>query len=192
MRIHRHIAVLTFPMLVLTYIAGGQDSGTLFDHNLVSNGNADTGAATTDAGAIPGWANPAGTPVVKAYPPGPKSPLGVPADHGTNFFTAASADKSTLSQVIDLSPGITAIDGGGVTFELSAYLAGEGSDDDNARVTVSFADDKKQEIGSAMKLMLVLTHRCTDTLAGVSRGNGSTHVRSGQVGTAIALVTERW
>lgn len=150
MGILRRIAVLTLPVLVLTYIAGGQDSGTLFDHNLVSNGNADTGAATTDAGAITGWTHPTGTPVVKTYPPGPKSPLGVPADHGPNFFAAGSADKSTVSQVIDLSPGITAIDAGGVTFDLSAYLAGEGSDDDNARVTVSFAGDKKQELGSAM------------------------------------------
>ena len=149
MGILRHIAVLTFPVLVLTYIAEGQVSGTIFDHNLVINGNADTGAPTSDAGAMPGWTNPAGTPMVKAYPPGPKSALGVPADHGPNFFAAGSADKSTLSQVIDLSPGATAIDGGGVTFEASAYLAGEGSDDDNARVTISFANDKKQEIGSA-------------------------------------------
>jgi hypothetical protein len=168
----RRTAVLTLPLMMFSYIAGGETTGTIFDHNLVSNGNADTNSATTDAGAISGWANPVGTPMVKAYPPGPKSPLGVPGDHGPNFFAAGSADKSTLSQVIDLSPGMTVIDGGGVTFDLSAYLAGEGSDDDNARVTVSFANDKEQEIVSAVVGPVTPEEREKQTISVLRRAIG--------------------
>ncbi len=142
-------SVSAIPLLMLSSLAGGQNTAAIFDRNLVTNGNADAGPATNDAGAITGWANPSGTPMVRAYPSAPKAPLGVPADHGPNFFAAGSANKSTLSQLIDLSPGANAIDTRGVTFELSAYLAGEGSDDDTARVIVSFADEKNQELSSA-------------------------------------------
>lgn len=174
---------------MVSYLEGGETTGTIFDHNLVINGNADAGAATTDAGTIPGWANPTGTPFVKAYPPGPKSPLGVPADHGPNFFAAGSADKSTLSQVIDLSPGSTAIDGGGVTFDLSAYLAGEGSDDDNARVTVSFEDDKKQAIGSAVIGPVTPDDREKQTISVLRRAIGP--VPAGARSATVTLQLEK-
>ena len=145
--IHR-TAVLAAGLLIFGQMAAAQSADSVFGRNLVVNGNADAGSATNNASEIPGW-KATGTPVVKAYPKGTKSDWGVPADHGANFFTAGSANKTTLSQTIDLTPGATTIDAGNVTFDLSACLGGVRDDEDNARVIVSFANDKKEEIGTA-------------------------------------------
>ena len=165
-------AVLVAGLLIFGQMAAAQSADSVFERNLVVNGNADAGSATNSPGAIPGWKT-TGTPIVKAYGTDPKAGWGVPADRGANFFTAGSANKSTLSQVIDLTPGASAIDAGNVTFDLSAYLGGVRDDEDNSRVIVSFANDKNEEVATATVGPITREERHNHSVVALRRAIGA-------------------
>jgi hypothetical protein len=137
-------------LLLLAFFFAGNDADaqSLFGKNLIVNGNADAGGATENAGSIQGWANPTGTPRVRAYATTEHQEPGVPTDHGPNYFNGGSADTSSLTQTIDLTPAGQAIDTGGVTFDASAYIGGAGSDDDTAQMKVAFKGQDGGELSS--------------------------------------------
>jgi uncharacterized protein (TIGR03437 family) len=89
---------------------------------------------------IPGWTRTGKTDVV---PYGRFMDLTHPAplNHGNHYFVGGwSNANSTLSQDIDLSAGAATIDGGGVTFDASAYLGDDFGKPDHAAMTVTFYD----------------------------------------------------
>jgi len=128
--------------VIAASLAGGQ---TTFGRNLISNPGAEDGDVslpqyTGPVPAIPGWTRAGKTDVV---PYGRFMDLSHPApmNHRNNYFVGGwSNASSTLSQEIDLSAGAATIDGGGVTFEASAYLGDDFAKPDSAAMTVSFYD----------------------------------------------------
>ena len=110
--------------------------------NLIVNGNAEaaTGSADGTPVATPGWTATgeatAGQYGVNGWPgltdPGP-------ADRGLNLFSGGVADAtSSLTQTINVAQFASSIDASRVTYELSGWLGGWQSQDDNATLTVTF------------------------------------------------------
>jgi uncharacterized protein (TIGR03437 family) len=97
--------------------------------NLIVNGNAESGSAGTGLATpvtIPGW-TVTGKPTVLPY--GLTGYLSTnnpaPPDHGFQYFAAQSA--STMTQVIDVSSGASAISAGNVKYTAAAYLGSLGT-----------------------------------------------------------------
>ena len=105
---------------------------TTFGSNLIANGNAENGVA--------GWNATPQFEVVKYGAAGgfpfPADPG--PADRGTYFFGGGYAALSTASQTIDLSSLAATINTGASRYDLSAWLGGYDSQNDNAKLTATF------------------------------------------------------
>ena len=133
---------------------------TIFGHNLIANGGAETGAGTdglSTPASIPGWTL-TGAPRVITYASGYDLVATgiVPNNHLANYFAGGlNTAASTLSQAIDLSSGAANIDTGNVTYEVSGYLGGRG--DNTAVLTVTFLG------GSANQLAVVTLGPVTAT-----------------------------
>jgi streptogramin lyase len=137
----------------------GRLSVSLFQSNLIVNGDAEAGAASADGNAVPvpGWDLHGTNFAVVAYdtssggivfPPS----SGGPPDHGAKLFTGGihdgnigssacgtnSADVSCATQTVYVSSGAATIDTGGATFDLSGWLGGFGAQADNAVLTAKF------------------------------------------------------
>ncbi len=123
---------------------------TIFGHNLIANGGAETGAGTdglTTPAAIPGW-TVSGGPRVITYASGYDLLASgiVPNNHLTNYFAGGlNTAASSLTQAIDLSSGAASIDTGTVTYDVSGYLGGRG--DNTAVLTVTFLGGSANQLG---------------------------------------------
>lgn len=109
-----------------------------FGTNLILNGDAEAGVA----GTTPGWVTTGGfTSAAYGDPNWIPSDAPGPADRGSNFFVGGSkTPSSTAFQSIDVSFGSNQIDTGYITFDISAYMGGWRTDDDNVVVGLSFKD----------------------------------------------------
>jgi uncharacterized protein (TIGR03437 family) len=132
-------------VIAATLATAGGGGETIFGRNLISNPGAEDGDVsmpqyTGPVPVIPGWTRAGKTDVV---PYGRFMDLShmAPLNHGNNYFVGGwSNSSSTLSQEIDLAAGAATIDGGGVTFDVSAYLGDDFGKPDYAAMTVSFYD----------------------------------------------------
>jgi hypothetical protein len=127
----------------------------LFGTNLILNGDAESGSGSASGNDvltnIPGW-TPTGNFTVVQYgaPSFPSATSPGPLARGQNFFAGGPDNSSSsASQVIDLSPGASSIDAGGVTCSLSGYLGGYASQEDNAVLTATFQDVHGSRLGTA-------------------------------------------
>ena len=123
---------------------------TIFGHNLIANGSAETGAGTdglTTPASIPGWTL-SGAPRVITYASGYDLVTTgiVPNNHLANYFAGGLNNAaSSLAQTIDVSSGASSIDTGNVTYEVSGYLGGRG--DNTAVLTVTFLGGSANQLG---------------------------------------------
>ena len=118
--------------------------GQLFGSNLIQNGGAEQGAASPDGGAtlatIPGWTTTENFNVV-AYdlPEWPTASDPGPANRGNNLFVGGRPSAlSTATQTVSISSLAAAVDGVGVTYNLSAWLGGYQTQNDNAVLEAHF------------------------------------------------------
>jgi hypothetical protein len=145
------IALTTLALAALPLCA----SASVFGSNIIVNGDAEAAAgAPNDSSTVatPGFVVVgAFTPVVYNAPGGfPVTGDPGVAAGGANFFSGGPSNgSSSASQVIDLSSGASTIDLGGVGFDLSAYLGGFASQNDNAVLTISFLDAVSAVLGGA-------------------------------------------
>jgi uncharacterized protein (TIGR03437 family) len=129
---------LAIGLLILSQAAQAQ---SIFGKNLIVNGDAEAGTASTAAGtaiaSIPGW-TAAASPNVLPYSLKLRlEPTSIgPVNRGANYFAAVNTAKAVLTQKIDISAGASAIDAGNVSFDASAYLGGDS--EDNAQMLVTF------------------------------------------------------
>ncbi|HZQ49715.1 MAG TPA: phosphoesterase [Candidatus Dormibacteraeota bacterium] len=113
--------------------------------NLVQNGGAESDTGATDSAPIvppSAWTATAGEPDVVQYGASGGFPTAGdpgPTDRGSNFFGGGNAPCSEMTPKIDLRSRAADIDGGKVSFYLSAWLGGWDGQDDFATVTVTFA-----------------------------------------------------
>ncbi len=126
----------------------------IFGSNLIVNGGAEDEGATSDI-VIPvtGWTS-TGTFTALSYSIGGGFPA--PGDPGVsvggnNFFSGGnSASISTGTQTIDISSGASLIDTGTASYDLSGYLGGFATQDDNATLTISFLGALDAVLGTAV------------------------------------------
>lgn len=131
-----------------------------FGVNLIANSDAEAGPGGTGGAvaSIPGWTASTPAPTVVLYGSGayPSLTDPGPVDRGTKFFGGGNSASTSLSQTIDLGFGSTAIDAGEATFDLSGYLGGFSSQNDQVSFTLTFLDSGSQAIGSSTVLGPVL------------------------------------
>ncbi len=114
-----------------------------FGSNLVVNGNAETGAGSTDGSVVPvpGWTTSGNFTVVQYGASGgfPAATDPGPANRGSNFFAGGPSNGfSSATQTINVSQEATAISAGTASYTLSGYLGGFASQDDNAVFSATF------------------------------------------------------
>jgi uncharacterized protein (TIGR03437 family) len=128
---------------------------SILGSNLIVNGNAESGAASSDGTtlvtSIPGWTR-AGSANVLPYNLTGYLLLSDPAppDRGFQYFYSGNvgAGASTLTQAINVSSGGSIISGGNVKFTASAYLGGVAGNGHTAQVTVAFQNGSGQTFSS--------------------------------------------
>ncbi|MFE3187877.1 alkaline phosphatase family protein [Nocardia sp. NPDC059240] len=118
--------------------------------NLIVNGDAEAGYCTTDwnaATTLPGWSITSGSPDVICSSAGsftyPSSPT-----PGKAFFAPGNQGDGAIAQTVNVASAASAIDGGGVTYNLEGWLGGWGSYAGQAQVAVTFLNGSGQSVGS--------------------------------------------
>ena len=125
-----------------------------FGTNLIVNGDAESGAGSNDGSvvaSIPGWSTLNGNFTVVQYGASGGFPtLGDPgpANRGNNFFAGGpGTNEGSGSQALDISSISTQVDAGLITYDLSAYLGGWQSQDDEADISLWFWDQGNNLVG---------------------------------------------
>ena len=151
---HR-IALACAAALGLATLPGASFATTTFGSNLIVNGNAEADPGSTDGGeigAVTGFGRSGQFTVVQYDASGgfPTSSDPGPASRGKNFFGGGpSAALSTGTQTLHLTDIALSIDGGQAGYDLSAWLGGYSTQDDNAILSIAFLDIDNAQLGSA-------------------------------------------
>ncbi len=129
----------------------------IFGPNLIVNGNAEAGPGSTDGSTFPvpnapGW-TVVGNFIVNQYNIAGGFPLSTDPGSPTrasNYFAGGNANaSSSATQSINVTAGAATIDAGTATYNLSGWLGGFSSQDDQALLTVTFRNAGAASIGSA-------------------------------------------
>jgi hypothetical protein len=159
--------------------------------NLILNGNAETGLCTTtglDTMTIPGWQITSGGPDTVCYGASgyPTTSEG-PPDAGNGFFAGGSKGNASMQQVVSVSSGSAAINGGGVTYDLSGWLGGYASQTDNVGVVATFENSAGTSLGTATLAPVTPAERDDDTELLSESATGTV-----PAGTTQVLVQVNW
>lgn len=125
--------------------------------NLIVNGDAEAGYCTTDwtaATTIPGWTVLSGSPDVVCYSAGSFGHPASPAP-GTAFFAPGNQGDGAMEQAVDVSSAAGAIDGGGVSYNLSGWLGGWTTYAGHVQVSLQFQDGSGRQLGAGAVLPTV-------------------------------------
>ncbi|HEX9047458.1 MAG TPA: hypothetical protein VF988_10565 [Verrucomicrobiae bacterium] len=120
-------------------------AASLFETNLIVNGNAEAGPGSTLGDTVmpvPGWTTANGF-TVTLYGTASDIPTNCPGpvDRGTNLFTGGlDTTGSSAFQIIDLSGAAAQIDAGTVFANLNGYLGGWQGQNDAATLKADFTD----------------------------------------------------
>lgn len=122
--------------------------------NLIINGDAESGLCTTtglDTTTMPGWTITSGGPDAVCYgaPGYPTASSPGPSNRGNAFFAGGSKGNAQAQQVVNVSSAATAINAGGVTYNLSGWLGGYASQTDNVGVVATFENAAGGALGAA-------------------------------------------
>jgi len=136
-------------------LAGVRALGQSFSSNLIANPGAEAGISSLGRGEIlvpiPGWSTTDKFTVIaygtdnwpSAADPGPD-------DRGHNLFIGGTpSNLSTAIQAVDVSVWSGAIDGSGVTYQMSGWLGGWSDQNDNAAFSATFLGLGDVTLGSA-------------------------------------------
>lgn len=156
--------------------------------NLIVNGDAEGGGYCTGdwaaATTVPGWTTQAGGVDVMCYSAGS---FGLPADGrtpGRGFFAPGNFGDGSMAQTEDVSSAAAAIDGGGVSYDLSGWLGGWTTYAGYAAVSLHFHDAAGRPLGPAPALPAVTAAdrgQATEFLARGATGSVPAGTRSIQV-----------
>jgi hypothetical protein len=153
--------------------------------NLILNGNAEAGLCTTtglDTMTIPGWQITSGGPDSVCYgASGYPTDSAGPPDAGNAFFAGGSKGNATMQQVVNVSSGSAAINGGGVTYNLSGWLGGYSTQTDNVGVVATFENSAGTSLGTASLGPVSPAQRDDDTELISQSATGTVPVNTTQV-----------
>ncbi|MDH6136743.1 hypothetical protein P3T37_006174 [Kitasatospora sp. MAA4] len=138
--------------------------------NLIVDPGAESAAICSPNGldgmTVPGWTVTSGEPNVVCYGAAGGYPTastpGSPT-RGTGFFAGGATGNSGLSQTADVSSAATAIDTGGVGYNLSGWLGGYGSQNDRVGLTATFQSASGAALGTAQIAPVTNTDRGSTT-----------------------------
>lgn len=164
-----------------------------YERNLIFNGDGefDRGFPSDDFDQhVSGWIDPGPAQMtLVAYDSRhgwPDSGDPGPPDRGHNFVTGGQSEVSEIVQAVDLFSISGDIDAGSVTFELSAWLGGYKTQQDDARVHIEFLDGDGNALTSSTIGPVTPADR---------RGKTGLHLRASQgevpVGARVARVAIR-
>ncbi|GAA2813104.1 hypothetical protein GCM10010441_42270 [Kitasatospora paracochleata] len=104
-----------------------------------------------DGMTVPGWTITSGEPNAVCYgaPDYPDASSPGSPNRGDQFFAGGGTGDSGQSQTVDVSAAHTAIDQGGVPFNLSGWLGGYWNQNDRVGITATFLDSSGEPIGSS-------------------------------------------
>ncbi|RFP16297.1 MULTISPECIES: PEP-CTERM sorting domain-containing protein [unclassified Duganella] len=158
---------------------------TTFGANLIANGNAESGNTsgwnTTSAFSVVQYGASGGFP----FPADPG-----PSNRGTYFFAGGDSNAlSTASQTIDLTSLSAAINTGASRYDLSAWLGGYASQNDNAKLTATFFGSGGAALPSASIGPVSNTDRANQT--GLLLRDAQGYIPVGALTVDITLVMTR-
>ncbi|MBF9072092.1 alkaline phosphatase family protein [Streptacidiphilus fuscans] len=146
------VVALLGALLVVTPAHAATTSG-----NLIVNGDAEAGYCTKDwtaATTMPGWTVLSGSPDVVCYSAGSFSHPSTPAP-GNAFFAPGNQGDGAMEQTVDVSSAASAIDAGGVSYNLSGWLGGWTTYAGYVQVSLAFQDASGNQLGSTAELPTV-------------------------------------
>ena len=124
----------------------------IFNTNLILNADAESGVGSdsgNDIEVVPDWTTTNSFTVTK-WGDDASVPATVPGppNRGTNFFAGGpNTAFSSAYQIIDVGAAATEINGGTAQAELSGYLGGWSSQDDNTTLTATFWNQSSNTLG---------------------------------------------
>ena len=142
--------------LVVLDAGASSQNASIFDRNLVVNGDAEAGPGTPDAGqppiSPPGWKTTGNFTVAQYGGSGglPARTDPGPNNRGLNFFSGGPSNPaSSARQRIDVSAGAAAIDAGAVRYKFWAFLGGFEGQEDHTVISATFDDAGGRGLGVA-------------------------------------------
>ncbi len=148
--VRRAFLLLLVECLVSTGVAADP-----FGTNLIVNPDAEAGSGSVtgyEVVPVPGWTTTNNFTVVSYLAGGgfPVADSPGPAERGINFFAGGpDTGLATASQTVDVSAAFTEIDAGVVVIELTGYLGGFTSQEDNAVLTAGFLNGAGEKLGES-------------------------------------------
>jgi phosphoesterase family protein len=171
-------AAVTIAALAPVRAAHAQASTTT--SNLIVDGSADAGYCTTDwtaATTVPGWTVNASSPDIICSSAGSFS---WPGTAPGAFFAPGDQGDGNMTQTINVSAAASAINAGGVTYNLSGWLGGWGSYPGYTQVTATFYNGSGDAAGTAASL---------PTVSAANRDNSNAFLARSASGTVPAGTT---
>jgi Phosphoesterase family len=120
--------------------------------NLIVNGDATAGRCTTDwtdATTLPGWTTQSGSPdlICSSVSGGIGYPSGATPDAA--FYAPGDQGDGSVQQTVNVSSAASAIDGGGVDYDLSAWLGGWTTYSGYTELSLGFLSSAGRQLGTA-------------------------------------------
>jgi hypothetical protein len=165
------ICLVGMTMLGIVSTSQAADSG-----NLIVNGGGETGLCTTDWKAVktvPGWQVLLGNPSLVCYSVASFSTPSSPAA-GNAFIADGPYGDSALMQTINIASAAATIDAGSVTYSLSGWLGGYGSEAGQAVVTATFLDGSGNVLGKPGELFGVTASARANANAFIAKSDTGT------------------
>lgn len=188
------VVLLLVAALAASLLVGAKSAvaADVFGQNLISNGDAEAGKGSSNGYKIvkvPGWKEKGNFNVVKYGASGfPTSSDPGPQDRGQNFFAGGPKNaSSSASQVIDVSAVASQIDTGQVTFDLSGYLGGFESQEDDATLTAIFEGENKSILGTSTIGPVTAAERSDQTGLSFRSSEGTVPIGSRQVKMVLEM-----
>jgi hypothetical protein len=129
-------------MLGLGMIGVNPVGAVTFGTKIIVNGDAEAGIA--------GWTSVGGLTIGQYGAIGfPTTTDPGPVNRGNNFFWGGPRGQTSASQAIDVSANFGVIDAGNALFDLSGFLGGRLSQNDNASLQAIFRDSGAITLGTA-------------------------------------------
>ena len=152
----RRLLPLGFGLVVLALTAvvpAASTASAVVSANLITNPGAEAAAGSSDGStvAIPNWTTASGFTAIQYGASGgfPGTVVSTAIGGGSNFFGGGpNSASSSAFQVIDVSASAAGIDTGNGTANLSGYLGGFDTQDDNMVVVAAFLSASNTQLGT--------------------------------------------
>ncbi|MEY9931119.1 hypothetical protein ABH926_005766 [Catenulispora sp. GP43] len=133
--------------------------------NLLVDSGAESAAQCSSNGlddmTMPGWTIVSGDPNAVCYGASGYPDASTPGSptRGNQFFAGGGTGNSDLAQTVDVSSAASAIDAGGVPFNLSGWLGGYAGQNDRVGMTATFLNAAGASVGTAAIAPVTSTDR---------------------------------